>query len=277
MKRLVAFALILGLSFTTFTGCNGNEEKKADDATVRTAILNELNNISQIPRESGHERAMSSYLKTWAKNNGFNVTRDSSNNVIINVPATAGYEKAPTTILQSNMDSRIAVADDTTFDPSNDPVKLVDNGKTLTATGTSIGADSGVGMATVLYVLKNSQKHGPIRAIFTTGGEAGLTGAEKLKSKYLEGTYLINLDWTSDRTVGIGSGGTASYDMMREIQWTAPKNAIPYVLSLSGLNGGNADSDIGKGGANAIKTIGEVLASAQGKGICLNSAPSTAV
>ena len=267
MKRLVAFALILGLSFTTFTGCNGNEEKKADDTAVRTAILNELNNISQIPRESGHERAMSSYLKTWAKNNGFNVTRDSSNNVIINVPATAGYEKAPTTILQSNMDSKIAVTDGTNFDPFNATIKLVDNGETLTTTGTSIGADSSVGMATALYVLKNSQKHGPIRAIFTTGGEAGLTGAEKLKSKYLEGDYLINLDWTTDRTVGIGSGGTAAYDMMREINWTAPKNAIPYVLSLSGLNGGNADTDIGKGGANAIKTIGEVLASAQGKGI----------
>lgn len=267
MKRLIAVSLILGLSFTTLTGCTGNEEKKADDAAVRTAVLDEFSKISQIPRESGHERAMSGYLRSWAKENGFNVTRDSSNNVIINVPATAGYEKAPTTILQSNMDSRVAVSEQTVFDPLKDPIRLVDDGETMTATGTSIGADSGIGMATALYILKNSQKHGPIRAIFTTDGEAGLTGAEKLKSKYLEGDYLINLNWTSDRTVGLGSVGSAAYDMMHEIHWTAPKNAIPYVLSLSGLNGGSADTDIGKGGANAIKTIGEILANAQGKGI----------
>jgi dipeptidase D len=104
-------------------------------------------------------------------------------------------------------------------------------------------------------------------AIFTTDGESGMSGAQKLKEKYLEGDFLINLGWNSDKTIGLGSGGTASYDMMHEIQWTTPQNAIPYVLSLSGLNGGNADREIGNGGANAIKIIGEVLANAQGKGI----------
>ncbi len=267
MKRIIAAALVISLCLTLQTGCDGNKENETNDAAVKTAVLNEFNNISQIPRESGHERAMSSHLKSWAKENGFKVVRDSSNNVIIDVPATSGYEKAPTTILQCNMDSKIAIADGVTFDPFKDGVAYTDNGKTLTATGTSIGADSGVGMATALYVLKNSQKHGPLRAIFTTDGESGMTGAQKLKEKYLEGDFLINLGWNSDSTIGLGSGGTASYDMMHEIQWTTPQNAIPYVLSLSGLNGGNADREIGNGGANAIKIIGEVLANAQGKGI----------
>ena len=267
MKRLIAVALILILCFTTLTGCNGKEKEATNDAAVQTAILDEFNKITQIPRESGHERAMSSYLRSWAKENGFNGIRDSSNNVIINEPASAGYENAPTTILQCNMDSKIAKADGIIFDPFKDPVAIVDNGKTLTATGTSIGADSGIGMATALYVLKNAQKHGPVRVIFTTDGKAGMTGAEKLKSKYLDGDYLINLGWDSDRAIGLGSGGTASYDMMHEIEWTPPQNALPYILSISGLNGGDADEDIGKGGANAIKIIGEVLANAQGKGI----------
>lgn len=267
MKRIIAAVLVVSLCLTLQTGCDGNKENETDDAAVKTAVLNEFKNISQIPRESGHERAMSSYLKSWAKQNGFKVVRDSSNNVIIDVPATAGYENAPVTILQCNMDSRIAIAEGVAFDPFKDAVAYADDGQTLTATGTSIGADSGAGMASALYVLQNSQKHGPLRAIFTTDGEAGLTGAQKLKEKYLEGDYLINLGWNSDNTICLGSGGTAAYDMMHELQWTTPQNAIPYLLSISGLNGGNAVSDIDYGGANAVKAIGEVLAGAQGKGI----------
>lgn len=267
MRRIIAVALVISLCLTLQTGCGGNKESEKKDAAVKAAVLNEFINISQIPRDSGHERAMSTYLRSWAKENGFKVIRDTSNNVIIDLPAAAGYEKAPTTILQCNMDSKIAVAEGVTFDPFKDPVTYTDNGKTLTATGTSIGADSGIGMATALYVLKNSQKHGPLRAIFTTGGEVGMSGAKNLKEKYLEGDFLINLGWNSDRTIGLGSGGTAGYEMMHEIQWTAPQNALPYVLSISGLSGGNADRDIGNGSANAIKVIGEVLANAQGKGI----------
>lgn len=267
MKRLVPFALILCLCFGILTGCNGNEKKEINDETVQTAILDEFIRVSQIPRESGQERAISSYLKSWAKENGFDVIRDSSNNIIINKPASEGYEKAPVTILQSNMDMECSISDGTEFDPLKDPIKIIDQGDALSADGTSLGADSGIGLATALYVLKNAEKHGPIRVIFTTDGEAGLTGAEKLKSKYLEGNYLINLGWESDRSIGIGSGGTAAYKMSHEIKWTLPQNGIPYLLSVSGLLGGDAEEEIGNGGANAIKVIGDVLASAQGKGI----------
>lgn len=267
MKRLTAVILILCMSIITLTGCNGKTKNEENDAAMQTAILNEFSQISQIPRESGHERAMSSYLKSWAKENGFEAVRDGSNNVIITAPASEGYEDAPVTILQCNMDTRIAVADGTDFDPQMNPVTLVDNGDTLTAAGTSIGADSGIGMATALYVLKHTPNHGPVRAIFTTDGETGMTGAEKLKAKYLDGDFLINLAWNSDRTVGLGSPGTASYEMTHKIEWAPPQNAIPYLLTLSGLKGGDADKDMGKGRANAIKIIGEVLANAQGKGI----------
>ncbi|HWQ77646.1 MAG TPA: M20/M25/M40 family metallo-hydrolase [Anaerovoracaceae bacterium] len=267
MKRLTAAALVLCMFFTAFTGCTGNEEEENNDAAIQTAILYEFSKISQIPRESGYEKEISTYLRSWAKENGLEGVRDSSNNVIITLPASPGYEDAPVTIIQSNMDSKIAVSADKTFDPLNDPVTVTDDGITLSAEGTSIGADSGSGMATALYILKHARKHGPVRAVFTVNGESGMTGAEKLNEKYLEGDYLINLSWDSGSTVGIGSGGTASFDMTHKIEWTAPQNAIPYTLSLSGLNGGEADKDIGKGGANAIKVIGEILANAQGRGI----------
>lgn len=270
MKQLIAVTLILSLGLSIMTGCNGGNEKETDNS-IQNAILDNFNKISQIPRESGHEKEISSYLRSWAKENGFDVIRDSANNIIIDVPATAGYEKAPTTILQSNMDMTVATAESTSegavFDPATDPIKVIQNKKTLAADGTSLGADSGIGMATIMYILKNSAQHGPVRAIFTTDGETGMTGAEKLKDKYLAGNYLINLNWNSDRSAGIGSSGTVSYEMTHAIQWTPPKNEIPYLLSISGLNGGDAEADIDKGGANAIKTIGDLLATAQGQGI----------
>ncbi|MEL7655105.1 MAG: hypothetical protein AAGU75_04250, partial [Bacillota bacterium] len=126
MKRIIAVTLVLSLCFTLMTGCNGSTEKETDDTAVKAAILDEFNKISQIPRESGHERAISTYLRSWAKENGFEVIRDSSNNVIISKPASAGYENAPTTLLQCNMDTKIAVQDDVSFDPLTTPVTMIE-------------------------------------------------------------------------------------------------------------------------------------------------------
>lgn len=267
IKRLTAAALALFMFLTTFTGCAGKEEDEQDDNAVRAAILYEFDRISQIPRESGYEKEISLWLKSWAKENGLEGVRDSSGNVIITLPASPGYEDAPVTILHSNMDSKIAVSEDSDFDPLSDPAAVTDDGITLSAEGTSIGADSGAGMAAALCILKHAWRHGPVRAVFTVNGEAGMTGAEKLNEKYLEGDYLIDLSWDSGSTVGIGSGGTAAFDMRHRIEWTEPRNALPYTLSLSGLTGGEAGREIGRGGANAIKIIGDILANAQGRGI----------
>ncbi len=267
MNRLYAVVLIICLSFTMLTGCNDTPEEIIEDSIMREEILKEYSEIAKIPRESGHEKAISSYLRTWAKENGFKVVRDNNNNVIIDKPASDGYEDIPITILQCNMDTSIAVNEDIIFDPLVDQVQLVQNENELTGKGTSIGAKSGIGMATILYVLKNAQNHGPIRAVFTTHGESELEGAEKLNKKYLEGKYLINLAWDSCQAIGVGSGGTAYYKMTRNIEWTTPKNEIPYLLSIKGLMGGDSTKDIGKGGANAIKVIAEILATAQGQGI----------
>ena len=267
MKRLIAVALILSLLCAVLTACNGSEEEEIDNEALRAAILEEFNNISQIPRTTGHERAISTYLRTWAKENDLNVVRDSFNNIIIEKPATAGYETAPATILQCNMDMVLAAKEGVVIDPVNDPIKVVLQEDTMMGDGTSLGADSGIGMSTALYVLKNAEKHGPLRVIFTSDGEGGLSGAKNLKEKYLEGNYLINLGWKKVLTVNTGSGGSASYEMIREIQWNQPQNTLPYMITLNGLTGGAADREIGKSKPNAIKIIGDILAKAQGKGI----------
>ncbi len=267
MKRFIAVLSVSVLCITMMAGCNSKEEPVLDDTTVRAEILNEFDSIGKIPRESGHEREMSTYLKTWAKSNSFEVVRDNANNVIIDVPATQGYENAKTTILHSNMDMAVVVSEGAIFNESQDSIKIISDEKTMEAIDTNLGADSGIGMATILYVLKNTENHGPIRAIFTTGGDMDLSGAEALKEKFLEADYLINFDWNSDRSIMTGSSGNINYTMTRQIHWEQPKNAVPYMLSLTGLDGGSAESDMNKGGANAVKIIGDILANTQGQGI----------
>lgn len=60
--------------------------------------------ISQVPRGSGNERAISDFLVKFAKIGNLEVHQDKAMNVIIKKPGTAGYEKAPTVIIQGHMD-----------------------------------------------------------------------------------------------------------------------------------------------------------------------------
>lgn len=267
MKRLIIMLLIVVLSFSFLSGCNDNEINQIDNQAVQSEILDEFLKITEVPRESGSEAAISAYLKNWAKENEFKVTRDRANNIIIEEPASVGYENAPVVILQSKMDMHYTSDPLIQFDPMVDPITVIKNDISYIAAGTNLGADSGIGMATALYVLKHAEKHGPLRVIFTADGENDFQGAQKLNSKYLDGDYLINLNWNAKNSVGVSSAGTVSYQMSRDITWTAPKNSFPVEISISGLNGGDAESDINEGGANAIKVIGETLAKAQGKGI----------
>ena len=267
MKRIFAVILIISMCLGLFMGCKGNDDISLDDDTIRIAILDEFLKLSQIPRESGHVRAVSNYLKVWATENDFKAVRDKYNNIIINKPASNGYENSPTTILQCHMDMITVVEEGVIFNPLYDSIKVVNDGEILVAEGTNLGADNGLGVATALYILKNAEKHGPIRVIITVDGETTRLGAEKLDSKYLKGDYLINLDWESHRSIGNGSAGTTSFVISRDITWVKPKNTVAYDLSISGLTGGDSGKNINDGGANAIKIIGETLAKMQGAGI----------
>ena len=267
MKRLISLLLIVALCCSILSGCNDNGSNPIDNQAIQTEILDEFLKITEVPRESGSEAAISAYLKNWAKENGFEVIRDKSNNIIIEEPATPGYDNAPVTILQSNMDMLYKADPGIQFDPMVDPITVMKNDTSYIGAGTNLGADSGIGMATALYVLKHADKHGPIRVIFTADGENSFQGVKKLNPKYLDGDFLINLDWKNKNTIGVSSAGTVSYRMSRDITWTTPKSSFPVEISISGLKGGDAEKDINDGRANAVKVIGETLAKAQGSGI----------
>lgn len=157
--------------------------------------LKEFIAIAAIPRPSHHEERIGAYLVEWAKKRGLAVEQDVIGDVIIDKPAASGHENAPRVIIQAHMDMVCVAAEGVAFDPLNDPIKVVNDGKTLWAQGTSLGADDGIGVALALYLLEDDTLvHGPLRVILTVNEEDGMSSIA-MPEKYLDGAYLINLDW----------------------------------------------------------------------------------
>jgi dipeptidase D len=219
-------------------------------------ILREFLEIAQIPRPSHHEEKIAAYLLQWAKDHGLSAVQDELGDVIMEKEASAGYENAPRVILQAHMDMVCVAADGMDFDPLNDPIRVVNDGKTLRAVGTSLGADDGIGVAICLYILEEkSLHHGPIRAIFTVDEEDGMDSCD-MNPKYLDGAYLINLDWESLGSLCNSSAGCDFLTFTRSADWE-PSNIGQEALKiqLKGLLGGHSGVDINKGRANALVSL----------------------
>ena len=141
-------------------------------------VFRHFYNISQIPRGSKNEKAISDYLVNFAKNLGLEVIQDEALNVIIKKPASVGYENAPTVIIQGHMDMVCEKNQETKHDFTKDPLKLVVKGDYLYADGTTLGADDGIAVAYAMAVLSDdSLEHPPIEVLITTDEESGMTGA----------------------------------------------------------------------------------------------------
>ena len=151
-------------------------------------VLSEFLELAKVPRPSHHEERVSEYLFQWAKRHGLAVEKDNMNEIIIDKPASPGCENVPRVIFQAHMDMVCVCEEGVTYDPMNDPIKVINDGVTLTADGTSLGADDGIGVAMCLYLLQDDTlRHGPIRAIFTTNEARELLNRRKLK----EGSGLV--------------------------------------------------------------------------------------
>jgi dipeptidase D len=186
---------------------------------------------------------------------------DETGNVIIRKPATKGYENRKTVILQSHMDMVCDKLVDVEFDFDNDPIRTYIDGEWLTAEGTTLGADDGIGCAIELAILdSNDIEHGPIECVFTRDEETGLSGAEGMKAGFMTGDYLINLDSEDEGEIFVSCAGgrntQAKFTFQRE---NAPADAFFLRGQLKGLIGGHSGDDINKKRANAIKVLGRFL------------------
>ncbi len=219
-------------------------------------ILQEFASLNRIPRPSGHEAEVAAYLAQWGRDMGYKVVTDEKLNVIFEVPPSEGRENVACTILQAHTDMVCVGGSD--YDPLKDPIVTVNDGKTLKASGTSLGADDGIGVSVILDFLKSGQPHGPLRVIFTADEEEGMSGAASLDEAYLQAPYLINLDWEDINSLCLGCAGFLTVEHKKFAVKTEVK-AEPVRFSIAGLKGGHSGTEIGDGRANALKLMGIFL------------------
>jgi dipeptidase D len=226
--------------------------------------------ILSIPHCSGNEAQLGEYLLSFAKDKGIEAEKDKNGNVVIRVPATAGHEKAPTVVLQGHMDMVGEKNSDVDHDFSADPIKASIEGDWLTAQGTTLGADNGIGLAAALAMVEAPDVvHGPLEILATVDEEVGLTGAGKLEAGFLKGKTMLNLDSEELGAVYIGcAGGGDSTTTLPVSMIDTPAGTKPYTLKVTGLRGGHSGIDIIEQRGNAIKILARLLAKATGGQPC---------
>jgi dipeptidase D len=217
--------------------------------------------IRKIPHCSKHEDRIRDYIINFSKNNKLKFKQDKSGNVVISKPASPGFENKPIIILQGHMDMVCEKNSDIQHDFSKDPIKIKINKDIITADGTTLGADNGIGIATSLAILEdNSLNLGPIEALFTIDEETGLTGAFSLKNNMLTGKKMLNLDSEDFGviTVGCAGGGDSQVELVIKIINT-PENFLNLNIKISGLRGGHSGVDAHEQRGNAIKILARLI------------------
>ena len=164
--------------------------------------------ICKVPRPSKHEEQISQWLQSFAKEHGIECVADEAMNVIMRVPATAGYEDHEGVILQAHMDMVAEKDGNVEHDFLKDPIETYIDGDWLKAKGTTLGADDGIGISMALAIITDPElQHPAIECLFTVDEETGLTGAMKLQDGMLRSKRLINIDSEDDGQIFIGCAG----------------------------------------------------------------------
>lgn len=232
------------------------------DSKLKPArVFEQFAQINKIPRPSKHEEKMIEYLKHFGESHGLDTKVDETGNVLIKKPATKGYESRPTVILQSHMDMVCDKLVDVDFDFYKDAIQTEIDGDWMTAKGTTLGADDGIGDAIELAILASDDiEHGPLECVFTRDEETGLTGAFGMKDDFMSGRYLINLDSEDEGQIFISCAGGINTEASFSFTKTdAPKDYFFFKASVKGLKGGHSGDDINKKRANAIKLLSRFL------------------
>ena len=224
-------------------------------------LWNHFADINAVPRPSKKEERIIEFMLQFGKKLGLETFKDEIGNVIIKKPASKGMENKQTVVLQSHLDMVHQKNADTNFDFASQGIDMFVDGDWVKAKGTTLGADNGIGVASIMTLLATSTiPHPAIEALFTIDEETGMTGALNLKGGLLEGRILLNLDTEDDRELTIGCAGgvdvtaTGSYTFE-----AAPPKVSIYTLALKGLTGGHSGMDIYLGRGNANKLMNRVL------------------
>jgi dipeptidase D len=220
--------------------------------------------ILTIPRGSKEEERVRAFVVGVAERNGLEHRVDAAGNVVVRKPGTAGKENAPAVILQAHLDMVNEKNSDVDFDFAKDAIRPVLQGEYLTADGTTLGSDNGIGVAAMLAVMEAADLvHGPLELLFTVDEETGLTGAAELDPTLLSAKQLINLDSEVEGALTVGCAGGAHTELTLELATVpAPAGAAAHTVRLFGLSGGHSGVDIHLQRGNAVQLLARILLAA---------------
>lgn len=219
--------------------------------------------ICNIPRLSKNEGKIRRYLLEFAEKNGLDAKEDEVGNCLIIRPADPSMESRKTIILQSHMDMVGEKNADNPHNWAEDPITPYIKDGWVCASGTTLGADDGIGIAAQLAILSDKRiRTGKIECIFTVDEESGMTGAINLKPDFFTGKILLNLDSEDEGVLYIGcAGGMDTLITMKFTPVPVPRDYDSYDISVTGLHGGHSGDEIHKGYGNSVKIITRLLAS----------------
>ncbi len=214
-----------------------------------------------IPHPSHHEEKIRAYVKGELERMGYACTEDEAHNLYARKEATPGMENRKGIVIQAHLDMVPQKNNDKVFDFEKDPIDCYIDGEWVTADGTTLGADNGIGAAAILAVMEdNTLVHGPVEALFTATEETGMDGAFGLKGGLLQGDILLNLDSETEGELYVGCAGGMDANIFFNYTEETPAAGLKALeLTVKGLKGGHSGIQIVAQRANANKTLFRLL------------------
>jgi len=215
--------------------------------------------LNSVPRPSKKEEKVIEFIKNFGEKLNLETTVDEVGNVIIKKPATAGMEDRKPIVLQSHLDMVCQKNNDVNFDFESEGIQMEVAGDWVKAKGTTLGADNGLGVASIMSILESDNiPHPALEALFTIDEETGMTGAKGLKPGQLHGEILLNLDTEEDDEIDIGCAGGIDVTASQNYNLEDAKGQI-VKITVQGLQGGHSGMDIHKGFGNSNVLLGRLL------------------
>lgn len=225
-----------------------------------TALWNNFSDLNAVPRPSKKEERVIEFIKQFGEKLNLPTSVDEVGNVIIKKPATKGMESKQTVVLQSHLDMVHQKNNSTQFDFLTQGIDMFVEGDWVKANGTTLGADNGIGVASIMTLLASTDiEHPALEALFTIDEETGMTGALEFKGGLLSGKIMLNLDTEEDNELTIGCAGGVDITANGTYSHESPKGNLSFKLTLNGLTGGHSGVDIHKGRGNANKLMNRLL------------------
>ncbi len=226
-----------------------------------TSLWNAFSDLNAVPRPSKKEAQVIRFIRSFGERLGLETIQDEIGNVIIRKPATPGMEDRKTVLLQSHLDMVHQKNSDVEFDFASQGIDMYIDGDWVAARGTTLGADNGIGVASIMAILESTDiPHPALEALFTVDEETGMTGALGLKGGLLQAEIMLNLDTENDQELTIGCAGGVDVTGAGEYALDdAGEDMAGFVLSVAGLKGGHSGMDIHLGRGNANKLMNRLL------------------